>query len=302
MVERVRQALHEFMQLTKKTQRQLSKEIGMSTAVISQFLNGVYTGDNEEVAETINRYLAVGKQRLNNVQACAFYEGLYNTQEVLFAVGYAHRKGDIVLVCGDAGAGKTTALQFYCENNVNVIFVTANSCTKSASAILNLISKASGGRQLTGKRDEMMQSLIQTLEGSNRLIIVDEADHLSLDALQAVRAINDQAQVGVVLSGNEKIYYQMKYGSKSSKFQQLRTRILVRKWVHNDYIPEEINAIFPHVDEKCCAYLLQLANSESLRTARKLFDIAWEGASNKGETLTEKHLKATQDELLGEVF
>ena len=299
MTDKARKALHEFIELTGKTQRQISKEIGLSTATISQFLNAVYTGDNEDVARTINLYLAVGKQRLNSVQACNFYEELYNTQEVLFAVSYAHRKGDIVLVCGDAGAGKTTALMHYCENNVNVIFVTANSCAKSASAILNLISNAMGGRQLTGRRDEMIQRLIHSLEGSNRLIIIDEADHLTLDALQAVRAINDEAHVGIVLSGNEKIYYQMKYGSKSPKFQQLRTRILVRKWVHNDYTPDEINAIFPNLNEKCSAFLLNLAIGESLRTARKLFDIAAENASSNNEPLNIKHLKETQDEMLG---
>jgi DNA transposition AAA+ family ATPase len=299
MVDQARQALQEFMGLTGKTQRQLSKETGLSTAVISQFLNGVYTGDNEEVSRTINRYLTVGKQRLNNVQACNFYEGLYNTQETLFAASYAHRKGDIVLVCGDSGAGKSTALAFYRDNNVNVIFVTANSCTKSAGAVLNLISKAMGGRELTGKRDDMIRRLIQALEGSNRLIIIDEADHLTLDALQAVRAINDEAHVGIVLAGNERIYLQMKYGSKSPKYKQLDQRILVRKRVYNDFTAEEIAAIFPKLDDKCSAFLLKLANSESLRIARKLFDIALENAGSRNEQLGVKHLKATHAELLG---
>ena len=38
-----------------------------------------------------------------------------------------------------------------------------------------------------------MQELISQLSGSNRLIIIDEADRLSLQALQAIRDLNDQA-------------------------------------------------------------------------------------------------------------
>lgn len=301
MIQQARETLQAFIDETKKSRRQIAKEIGLSAAAITQFLNGNYIGDNEEIASSVNSYLSVSKQRLNSVQACNFYEGLYNTQEVLYAANYAHRMNDITLVCGDAGAGKTTALKHYAENNAGVIFITANSCTTSASAVLNLICRALG-RQISGRRDTIMESLIQILEGTNRLIIVDEADHLSLGALQAVRNINDRAHVGVVLSGNEKIYDQMRYGRRSSQFQQLRTRIIVRKWVHNDYSVEEINALFPNTDSVCCAQLLKLATTESLRTARKLYDIALENATSKGQPLNAKLLKATQDQLLGEVI
>ena len=45
MFESTRQALSEFMEQSGKSQRQLSKEIGLSTSVISQFLNGTYLGE-----------------------------------------------------------------------------------------------------------------------------------------------------------------------------------------------------------------------------------------------------------------
>lgn len=57
MLAETRAALTDFMERSGKSQRQISRETGLSTSVISQFLNGYYAGDNEEVAKSINQYL-----------------------------------------------------------------------------------------------------------------------------------------------------------------------------------------------------------------------------------------------------
>ena len=301
MFEETRQALADFMGQSRKSQRQLSKETGLSTSVISQFLNGTYTGDNEEVAKTIGQYLAVDKERLNSVSDVQFVEKLYNTQEVLFACNYAHRNNDITLVSGDAGAGKTTALKYYAEHNTGVIFVTANACITTATAILSLICRQIG-RQVPTRRAALMNTLVEQLTGTNRLIIIDEADHLLLDALQAVRNLNDTAHCGIVLSGNDKIYRQMLSPRRGYEFEQIRTRIIVRKKVFNEYTVEEMRAMFPSLNQECIGYMLKLACAESLRTARKLYEVAKEVANAKKEALSVKHLRDTQKQLLGEVM
>ena len=53
MLSETRRELTAFMTASGKTQRQISKEIGFSTAVISQFLSGTYAGDNEEVERSV---------------------------------------------------------------------------------------------------------------------------------------------------------------------------------------------------------------------------------------------------------
>lgn len=301
MLQETRQALYNFMEQSQKSQRQIAKETGLSTSVISQFLEGTYTGNNDKVAQTIEQYLTVSKGRLNSVQISTFYEGLLNTQEVLFACAYAHMRNDITLVSGDAGAGKTTALEHYTENNTGVIMVTADSCTASATAILTLIA-GSLGKRISGNRSALMRGLVAQLKGTNRLIIVDEADHLTLQALQAIRNLNDQAKVGVVLSGNDKIYRQMFAGQRGYEFDQIRTRIIVRKKVVNNYTVEEIQNIFPQLNEDCLAVMLKIACNESLRTARKLFEIALEFSKEMGGNISAKTLRDTQKQLFGGAY
>ena len=111
MITKTRTALADFIKQSGKSQRQISRETGLSTSVISQFLNGSYAGDNEEVARTIRQYLTISKQRLNTVSDTQFYPELRNTKDVLFACLYAHRHNEMALVTGDAGAGKTTTLR-----------------------------------------------------------------------------------------------------------------------------------------------------------------------------------------------
>ena len=52
MFSETRAALVDFMERSGKSQRQISRETGLSQSVISQFLNDCYEGDNEEVAKS----------------------------------------------------------------------------------------------------------------------------------------------------------------------------------------------------------------------------------------------------------
>ena len=172
--------------------------------------------------------------------------------------------------------------------------VTANACTTSATAVLKLIYQ-SVKRTVPGRRDLIMTELVEYFQDSNRLIIIDEADNLTLAALQAVRNLNDRAKVGIVLSGNDKIYNQMLVGSRSSEFQQLRTRIIVRRKVENRYSLQEFRDIFPGIHDDCLSFLIKLAQSESLRTAIKILEIAFDYTGT--QDMTVESLKAVKLEL-----
>lgn len=300
-MQSIQQELASFMEQSGKSQRQVAKETGLSTSVISQFLDGTYSGNNKKVSLTISQYLEIGEKRLEEVKGTSLYMELYNTKEVLYACKYAHIKNDIALVAGDAGAGKTTALEYYKNHNAGVIMVTANSCTTSATAILKLIGEQIG-KQIDYRRTALMNELVAQLKGSSRLIIIDEADHLTLQALQAVRNLNDQAGVGIILAGNDKIYRQMLTGQKGHEFDQIRTRIIVRKRVENNYTVEEMQHIFPGAPENCLSFLIRLANYESLRTAVKLYEIALEFSKAKKEGISLKALKDTQKQLFGGMY
>lgn len=298
MIEQVRKELASFMEQTGKSQSQIAKETNLSTATISQFLGGIYSGDNNKIAKTLKKYLKLAQSRRNIIRTETFYEELRNTKTALFAAEYAHTNCDIVLLSGAAGAGKTTALKHYVENSAGVIFVTANSCASSAMAILGEIALKIGKIPKT-KKQLLMNELVSYFKDSQRLIIIDEADHLTFSALQALRNLNDESGVGVLLSGNDKIYNQMVCGAKCGEFDQLRTRIFARPKVSNDYTIEEIQGVFPNVDIPSTKILLEVAQTQSLRTARKLYNMSAELANANNQKLSAAHLKRTCKQFLG---
>lgn len=296
MSAETKQSLLAFMEQTGKNQRQIATELGISAATVSQFLSGTYPGDSTGIAESIEKYLVIAKERLTRARGSVFYEGLQNFQIVMGAAKYAHKTCDIVLVRGDAGAGKTTALNHYVKVNTGVIFVTANSCLNTANAILGEIMLAIG-KQPAGKKELLMKSLVKYLGGSSRLIIIDEADHLTAGALQSVRNLNDQAHVGIVLAGNNKLFDQM-IGCRGGQFDQLRTRIFLKPRVRNEYSIEEMQHMFPECDMSLIKILLDMANNFSLREADKLYRFGKENAVEQGIKLTASFLRMVMESIL----
>lgn len=296
MVEKTRVSILQFMEDTGTTQKQVADESGLSTAVVSQFLSNTYSGDNEKAADTLNKYLRIAKERLNVVSVKHFYLELGNTQTVIGAAAYAHKHCEMALIRGDSGTGKTTALQYYAQNNAGVMFVTANSTIKSGKLILQEIASAMGKQFIGCNIKQVMDKLLKMFKNTKRLIIIDEADRLTLNALQAVRDLNDIANVGIVLAGNNKLYTQMLVGVKGGEFDQIRTRILFKPQVFNEYTTEEIHGVFPNIDDKIAVVLGNKANSSSLREAIKLYEFALEMSTIQKVKLTGNFLKRLDEE------
>ena len=150
--------------------------------------------------------------------------------------------------------------------------------SRSASAILMKISEEIGKTVIGRSSTALMKALVPYFSNTHRLIIIDEADHLTLNALQAIRNLNDEAGIGIVLAGNEKLYMQMLTGSKNYEFDQIRTRIFLKPRVSNDYTEEEISHIFPDCDKKMIALLTSISKTRSLRESIKFYDYCSEYA------------------------
>lgn len=297
----VRTEVQTYMGESGKSQKQIAREIAVSPAALSQFLDGIYTGDNAGIADKLQGWLALEAKRNTKKEHSQMSLDVENTKTVLFVCEYAHTKNDITLIFGDAGAGKTTALEYYRDKNAGVIMITANACTSSATAILKMLCNETG-RNISGRKDTIMNELVKYFKGTNRLIIIDEADHLTLSALQAVRNLNDMAKVGIVLSGNNKIFLQMIGGAKSSEFQQLRTRITVRRKLSNKYKKKELQHIFPTLPDDCIAFVSLLAEKESLRTAKKIVELAYDYAGSLNQDISLEALELVKNDVLQGIY
>ena len=54
--------------------------------------------------------------------------------------------------------------------------------------------------------DVIFRMIVQGLRGREGLLILDEAQHLLLPALESLRSIHDATECGLVLMGSESVY------------------------------------------------------------------------------------------------
>lgn len=222
--------VRQIMEAEGLSQTALSQLTGVGKARLSQWLNGVYKGNVAAVEESIRRWL-------DSRQASADLEGQMPTapewvetpsaRAVLSALSFAQMAEAVSVVYGGAGVGKTTTLARYQQQAPNVWVVTATPAASAPGPILSRIAQVLGIRA-TGAVHVVEANIIERVRETRGLLVIDEAQHLTHRALDAIRSIHDAAGIGLALVGNEIVYSQLTGGSRSVGFAQLFSRVAKR--------------------------------------------------------------------------
>jgi DNA transposition AAA+ family ATPase len=222
--------VRQIMETETLSQTALSQLTGVGKARLSQWLNGVYKGSVPTIEESIRRWL-------DSRQTATTLEGQMPTapewvetpsaRAVLSALSFAQMAEAVSVVYGGAGVGKTTTLARYKQQSPNVWVVTATPAVSAPGPILTRIAQALGIRS-TGAVHMVEANIIERVRETRGLLVIDEAQHLTHRALDAIRSIHDAAGIGLALVGNEIVYSQLTGGSRSVGFAQLFSRVAKR--------------------------------------------------------------------------
>ena len=209
------------------SQGQMARECGLSTSVVSQFLSGSYKGDVNKVSTAIVKWLNGRDEsaRINAVlpQAPAWIE-MPTARRILETLMYAHHVGDITVVYGGAGLCKTSTIRRYVAINTNVWHVTATPATASTAVLLEEITIALGLHNLPPHPAKLLRAIIRQVTGTNGLLVIDEAQHLTKQALETARSIHDATGIGICFAGNASVYNNLFKGGNNG-FAQLFSRV-----------------------------------------------------------------------------
>ena len=213
-------------------------------------------------------------------------------EEVTVAVSFAEAAGDISLIYGDAGLGKTVSLKQYINFHPDVIYIELKDCDKSVKGVCEKILSCIGKMQ-RGTDRTLVDAITDYLKATPRLIIIDEAQHLSIRALENLRAINDVTESGIVLCGNPTVYDRM-HGRGQAHFAQLYIRIGIRRHIVEPTL-EDITKIFLsyELDKESLLYLHKLALQRGgIRNCVKVLNIALHLRNDEKEPLSIDHLQS----------
>ncbi|MBF0546197.1 MAG: AAA family ATPase [Candidatus Riflebacteria bacterium] len=209
------------------SQNQASKEIGVSGAMLNQWLSGKYTAEAKS-EQKICRWIEfkTEKLKINAFPDDPDWQATPTGKKIINVLTYAQMARDIAVIYGSAGIGKSKTIEHYSNLNPSVWVVTMNKTIKNLNIAMQLIAETVGVK-ISGSPTafKFFRPLVNALKGTNGLLIIDEAQHLNLGSLEAIRGLHDESKIGIALVGNESVYGQLTGGKRSAEFAQLFSRV-----------------------------------------------------------------------------
>lgn len=229
---RLRDAVRDRKELGGHSLSMIAAGCGASAPAISSFLSGNYAGDNDRLAGKLQAWLDAqqAKERLRDARPIVPDFMMTETARTLMSImESAQFDVDLAVIAGNAGTGKTMAAEAYQQQTNNVFMLTADPSMSSPAALLHELADLLGCNDKGVRR---IRAIVRRLRGTDALLIIDEAQHLSVKAVEEVRAIHDQAKVGVVFIGNAPLNAKFDGLGRTAEFAQLFSRIGLRKKIN----------------------------------------------------------------------
>jgi DNA transposition AAA+ family ATPase len=290
-------AVREEIETSGISQEQAAREIGLSGATISRWLRGTYEGDNDDVARRATSWLESRRQRraAQKVLGGPDWVRTITAARVLAGLEYAQLAGDLVVVYGIAGAGKTITINRFLSGAVNAWRITANPTMRSPTAILSELAEELHVRGIPERAAKLHRAVTARLRNTKGVIVVDEAQHLTADALETLRSLHDETDVGLCLIGNETVYARLTGGSRAATFAQLYSRIgrQIQIKAVQDKDALDIASAWGIDDNDARNVLMEISRRPgALRDVVKTLRIARALAVEDGGAVTGEHIRA----------
>ena len=198
--------------LTGYSLKKIASMISRSEAAVSQYVNQKFEGDLAAIEKDIATLLRREEELdFRSAPAPGEFCATVAAQLTWEVLHFCDKTCQMGAVTGPAGIGKTETCKAYKRENHKSIFVTSGITNRSISSMLRLIAKRMGGPASTYRSNsELSYAIIERLHNSHRLIIIDEAHFLPWETFEEIRTIHDEAQVGIVFVGMQRLYDQMK--------------------------------------------------------------------------------------------
>lgn len=295
----IRAGLRTLVESEKTTYAQIARESGVAAGTLSAFVNNKYNGDNERVAQTLERWLENYHHAAELPEPPRFVE-TRTAHQIWTSMRFASLTESISVICGNPGVGKTEAAREFRRTNNNVWMITITPSCASVLECLTELAYELGMNDAPRRKGPLSRALRRRLEGTQGLVIIDEADHLGAEVLEELRLLQESARIGLVLMGNHRVYSNMTGGNRTVEFARLFSRIAKRTAINKTKI-DDVKAIadaWQITGENERELLQQIAQKPgALRILNHSLRLAAMTAHGKGERVNEDYLRQAFREL-----
>lgn len=226
-VDAVRAAVKEAMAQDGLTQTKLGHEMAVPAGTLGPWVNNAYAGDNEKIARQARLWLDLRADKIEQASVMPVaptWQATPTAKNVIGALSRAQVTADLVVVGLGAGSGKTVSCRQYQATRPNVHLATMRPSTRGVNTCLVAILHAMGVVDAKGTPQTLADRIIRQIAGAGALLIIDEAQHLSVQAIEELRSIHDITGCGLAFVGDERLFTIFS-SSRTGEFAQLSSRI-----------------------------------------------------------------------------
>lgn len=234
------QRTQRYMETHSISQNQFAAKVNLSSAALSSYLNQKYKGSVEAVERQLSEFFKLDEEaeaaaeKTASLLPRAAYVPTSISEDVCQSIRFAQLEHCMVVLHGDAGVGKSKGAQkFLHDHPTNAVGISITPSTGTLNGSIKLLARVLRVPECRNKMDQMM-ALRSRLDGTNWVIVIDEAQHLKYAALEEIRSLTDdnpmtvEHGVGVVLIGNSEVYSRLQ-GRQQAQFAQLFSRIRMQR-------------------------------------------------------------------------
>ena len=309
--------IKDFLGHYNVTRKQLAHGTGIAPSTISELLSLRYKGDVTEkiakIEDWINAWL-----RSNDAPTSSTFTETSIAIEIFKLIKLVEKNKAIGVIYCASGVGKSMAAEAYIQTHArHGLLVRADPGSSKPLAFCQaLLGQISTGRTMPysiRSRANAFNLLKERLGTSARLILIDEADILSMDTLDLIRHLHDKTHCPIVLIGRPQLRETLKRTTRSRAIGgSLRGRILIERdlmlkfdtkdphrWLFSlDDVVKVLKTFEVRFSADAGRWLCALANltafdgqeeNGGLRYAAQVFQLAV--TAFPGERITSEHLK-----------
>lgn len=183
------------------TNAQLGVKLGVHATYVSKYLTGNNDFDGAKVDRLAGDLLKA--EKLRSKDALELFP-TFVTARVAGDIETIRKTNDFGLIFSAAGLGKTSGMQLVQADRPLSISITAAKESSSATAIRGKLFDRLENKSWSGQTPKW-DFIVAHLKGSNRPVMVDNAQRLHKGALQFLFDLHDETGVPIVLFGNPEV-------------------------------------------------------------------------------------------------
>lgn len=187
-----------------------ARAVGGSQTTVNQILTGRYPSPPRKHLDAMLAYIERESNRAADMIEPPFVAtSVYKLASLVCRK--AHEGRDFGVLSGEVGVGKTRALKEYAARNAASTLYLRGSPDMNPRLLMLALVEATGAvvektnKYSNGTKSDMLRAVTQWFAGRDYLLIFDEADKVQEGCLEYIRTIVDEAEIGCVLSGTERL-------------------------------------------------------------------------------------------------